>query len=146
MEIQALFNPLDEDAFFFGGPGIRYFRKVNRVTARNGAVVKTGTATTALIVEGDARITGILTVGTGSLVITDKDINATGIITGANFKSGTTNVHNVGVELAGVNVLGADTPIGSGATVTMTNCEVSGNSGVSYLISYISKAHHLIFQ
>ena len=86
-------------------------------TFRNGVVVKTGTATTALIVEGDARITGILTVGTGSLVITDKDINATGIITGANFKSGTTNVHNVGVEAAGINVLGADTPIGTGATV-----------------------------
>ena len=32
-----VFNPLDEDAFFLGGPGIRYFRKVNRVTAKNGA-------------------------------------------------------------------------------------------------------------
>ena len=94
-------------------------------TFRNGVVVKTGTATTALIVEGDARVTGILTVGTGSLVITDKDINATGIITGANFKSGTTNVHNVGVEAAGINVLGADTPIGTGATVYNSGLIVS---------------------
>ena len=38
-------------------------------TFRNGVVVKTGTATTALIVEGDTRITGILTVGTGSLAV-----------------------------------------------------------------------------
>jgi len=86
-------------------------------TFRNGVVVKTGTATTALIVEGDARITGILTVGTGSVVITDRDINAVGIVTGSNFKTGTTNVHNVGVEAAGINVLGANTPIGTGATV-----------------------------
>ena len=76
-----------------------------------------GSANTALVVEGDARITGILTVGTGSLTITDRDINAVGVVTGANFKTGTTNVHNVGVEAAGINVLGADTPIGTGATV-----------------------------
>ena len=35
----------------------------------NGVNVKTGTATTALIVQGDARITGILTIGTGSVTI-----------------------------------------------------------------------------
>ena len=43
--------------------------------------------------------------------------NISGIITAANFKTGTTNVHNVGVEAAGINVLGADTPIGTGATI-----------------------------
>ena len=43
--------------------------------------------------------------------------NISGIITASNFKTGTTNVHNVGVELAGINVLGADTPIGTGATI-----------------------------
>ena len=41
----------------------------------------------------------------------------TGVATASNFKTGTTNVHNVGVELAGINVLGADTPIGTGATI-----------------------------
>ena len=43
--------------------------------------------------------------------------NISGIITASNFKTGTTNVHNVGVEAAGINVLGADTPIGTGATI-----------------------------
>jgi len=43
--------------------------------------------------------------------------NISGIITASNFKTGTTNVHNVGVEVAGINVLGADTPIGTGATI-----------------------------
>ena len=81
----------------------------------NNTVV--GSATTELIVHGDARVTGIMSVGTGTLVINETGINATGVATFANFKTGTTNVHNVGVEAAGINVLGADTPIGAGATV-----------------------------
>ena len=98
-------------------------------TFSNGVVVKTGTATTALIVEGNARVTGILTIGTGSLTITDRDINAVGVVTGSNFKTGSSNLHSTGlnvgntflhstgVEAAGINVLGADTPIGLGATI-----------------------------
>ena len=86
-------------------------------TFRDGLIVNTGTATTALLVQGDARVTGRLTVGTGSLKITDRDIHAVCVVTGSNFKTGTTNVHNVGVEAAGINVLGADTPIGAGATI-----------------------------
>ena len=58
-----------------------------------------------------------MTVGTGSLTISDRDINAVGVVTGSNFKTGSTNVHNVGIEAAGINVLGADTPIGTGATI-----------------------------
>lgn len=34
-----IFNP--KDPTFLGGPGIRYFRKINRVTAKNGAGAKT---------------------------------------------------------------------------------------------------------
>ena len=86
-------------------------------TFRDGLVVNTGTATTALVVQGDARVTGILTVGTGSLKITDRDIHAVGVVTGSNFKTGSTNVHSVGVEAAGINVNGANTPIGTGATI-----------------------------
>tara|TARA_B100000676_G_scaffold19474_1_gene16931 strand:- start:1004 stop:4507 length:3504 start_codon:yes stop_codon:yes gene_type:complete len=77
----------------------------------------TGVGNTVLTVEGDARITGVLSVGQGSVSINERDISAVGVITGSNFKTGTTNVHNVGVEAAGINVLGADTPIGTGATV-----------------------------
>ena len=39
------------------------------ITARSGAVIQTGAATTALVVEGDARVTGILTIGTSSLTL-----------------------------------------------------------------------------
>ena len=38
-------------------------------TFRNGIIVNTGTATTALLVNGDARITGIVTVGPESITI-----------------------------------------------------------------------------
>ena len=69
------------------------------------------------MVTGNARVTGILTVGTGSLTITDRDINAAGVTTASNFKTGSTNVHSVGVEAAGINVLGGDTPIGAGSTI-----------------------------
>ena len=44
-------------------------------------------------------------------------INAVGVATFSNFKTGSTNVHSVGVEAAGINVLGGDTPIGSGSTI-----------------------------
>ena len=40
-----------------------------------------------------------------------------GVTTGTNFKTGSSNLHNVGIEIAGINVLGADTPIGAGATI-----------------------------
>ena len=44
-------------------------------------------------------------------------LDSAGIATFLNFKTGTTNVHNIGVEAAGINVLGGDTPIGAGATI-----------------------------
>ena len=57
----------------------------------------------------------------------------TGIATASNFKTGTTNVHNVGVELAGINVLGADTPIGTGATIY--------NSGAAVFTGIVTAAN-----
>ena len=103
-------------------------------TFRDGLVVKTGTATTALIVEGNARVTGILTIGTGSLTITDRDINAVGVVTGSNFKTGTSNVHNVGIEVAQINVLGGPTKIGSGVTITHEGNYLS--SGISTALQF----------
>ncbi len=42
---------------------------VGLTSFRNGINVRAGTASTALIVTGDARITGILTIGTGSITL-----------------------------------------------------------------------------
>ena len=46
-----------------------------------------------------------------------RDLDSVGVATFSNFKTGSTNVHSVGVEAAGINVLGGDTPIGSGSTI-----------------------------
>ena len=46
-----------------------------------------------------------------------RDLISVGVATFSNFKTGSTNVHSVGVEAAGINVLGADTPIGTGSTI-----------------------------
>ena len=44
-------------------------------------------------------------------------LDSAGIATFSNFKTGSTNIHNIGIEAAGINVLGGDTPIGSGSTI-----------------------------
>ena len=44
-------------------------------------------------------------------------LDSAGIATFSNFKTGSTNVHNIGIEAAGINVLCGDTPIGSGSTI-----------------------------
>ena len=49
----------------------------------------------------------------------------------ANFKTGSTNVHNVGIEAAGINVLGADTPYFDGATVYNSGLDV-GKAGAEF--------------
>ena len=49
--------------------------------------------------------------------IISNSVSLGGIATASNFKTGTSNLHSAGVEVAGINVLGADTPIGTGATI-----------------------------
>ena len=58
-------------------------------------------------------------------------IGNSGIATASNFKTGSSNLHSAGVEVAGVNVLGADTPIGAGATIYNSGGAIfAGTSGV----------------
>ena len=58
-------------------------------------------------------------------------IGHSGVTTASNFKTGSTNVHSVGVEAAGINVLGADTPIGAGATI-FNSGDVVGKAGAEF--------------
>ena len=81
------------------------------ITARNGAIIKAGTATTALIVEGDARVVGILTIGTSSITL-DGGSNQ------VNVGSGVTIHHTNGVQVGG------NTLHSSGLTINQLN--VSG--------------------
>ncbi len=45
------------------------------------------------------------------------NLNISGVSSATNFKTGSSNLHSAGVEVAGINVLGADTPIGAGSTI-----------------------------
>ena len=60
-------------------------------------------------------------------------LDSVGVATFSNFKTGSTNVHSVGVEAAGINVLGGDTPIGTGATIFR-----DGGANFSGIVSAIS--------
>jgi len=136
----------------FDGPIIAGAGSSNVVAGINTTVsMRVGGDTSSsenLVVTGNARVTGIITVGTGSLTITDRDINTAGVVTCGNFKTGSTNVHNVGIEAAAINSLGADTPIGAGATiynsgaavftgtVTAGGLEVDGNITVGGELTY----------
>ena len=49
-------------------------------------------------------------------------VTETGLSTGSTYNvggilAGTSNLHRAGIEIAGINVLGGDTPIGSGSTI-----------------------------
>ena len=78
---------------------------------------------TATSFSGDGgNLTGIdassLRVGGTTIVqASSTGLVITGVATASNFKTGSTNVHNTGIEAAGINVLGADTPIGTGSTI-----------------------------
>ena len=72
----------------------------------NGSKLRVGVGNTDIIVNGDMRVTGIMSVGNGTVTIDETTI-----------KTGSSNLHNVGIEIAGVNTLGADTPIGENATI-----------------------------
>tara|TARA_B100001175_G_scaffold22366_1_gene16769 strand:- start:519 stop:3335 length:2817 start_codon:yes stop_codon:yes gene_type:complete len=94
----------------------------------NGSKLTVGVGNTDVIVRGDMRVTGIASFGNGTVTINETTV-----------KTGTSNLHNVGIEIAGVNVLGADTPIGENATIfnngnatfagtiTAASLDISGN-------------------
>jgi hypothetical protein len=84
---------------------------VGLITARSGIIVSTGTATTALVVNGDARITGILTVGSSSLTLdgTNDIVNVGTALTlghtqGLQFH--TQSLHSQGFEVNNLNATG----------------------------------------
>ena len=95
------------------------------ITANN---VTIGAATTDLIVNGDARITGILTIGTGSLTLDGSNnlVNVGTALTlghtqGLQFH--TQNLHSAGFEVNQINVSGAST-MGGDVTFTGDNYNV----------------------
>ena len=114
-------NTTDDVAYFDGnitvGGTITYEDVTNLdsygfSTFRSGLNVKTGTATTALLVEGDARVTGILTIGTSSITL-----------------DGDTNEINVGV----VTVTNSTIYIGAGVSISGTASGINSAPNVLYV-------------
>ena len=111
----------------------------------NGVNVKTGSATTALIVQGDARITGILTIGTGSVTINGDDnkvkigvgvtltstgeADFVGVVTAKGFEVGTaaTISNNGNATFAGI----VTSPRFTGPLTGNVTGDASGNAGTA---------------
>ena len=105
---------------------------VGLITARSGVRVLTGTATTALVVEGNARVTGILTVGSSSLTLdgTNNVVNVGTALTlghtqGLQFH--TQNLHSQGFDVNNINATGIITAT-SGLHVTGGNVILGTNA------------------
>jgi len=58
-----------------------------------------------------------MALSTSRTVITQSGLTTTQSFNVGGILAGTSNLHTVGIEIAGINVLGADTPIGSGSTI-----------------------------
>jgi hypothetical protein len=106
---------------------------VTGITTLNNKV-KVGVGTTALIVEGDARITGILTVGTSSITlngISDSiNVGAAVTISTSNIKIGGLTISNTGIAGSGSTVTSASVAYGLQGNPTISVSGVN-NSGVS---------------
>jgi len=83
--------------------------------------------------------TNNINAGIGSLSIEDiNELDIVGVVTAANFKTGTSNVHSAGIEIAGINILGADTTIGVGATIFNSGGAIfAGTSGVVTATTFV---------
>jgi hypothetical protein len=113
---------------------------VGLITARNGAIINAGTATTALIVEGDARVTGILTIGTSSITL-DGTENQVNVGTGVTLhhtngvQVGENTLHSTGLTVNNLNSSGVVTAtsfVGDGSNLTGVDSTqiVTGNTSV----------------
>ena len=105
---------------------------VGLITARDGLIANTGTATTALIVNGDARVTGILTIGTSSITL-DGDNNTINVGSGVTITS--TEI-NVGSDITiSSGIVSAITFYGDGSNMTNTGVGTNGSINTTGIIT-----------
>ena len=123
------------------------------ITNASGTV-KIGIGTTALLVEGNARVTGILTVGSSSitldgttntinvgtgLTLSSSGINITGVITATSFSGSGSGLTGVGLGTTGsINTSGIITAtsfFGSGSGLTGVGLGTTGSINTSGIIT-----------
>lgn len=137
-----------------GGPswntsGDLYVSGIATITNSLGSV-KVGVGTTTLIVEGDARVTGILTVGTASVTIDGNNSSITAdsiILNGSTLYSGVglateggqvgTGITYLDLRGAGVSTSFYDSNVGI-ATVFFEGGGGGSSSGISALTFFVS--------
>jgi hypothetical protein len=129
------FSGIRTDVYTLGVGTVAHLRSTNInatgiITANNVVV---GAAQTTLIVQGDARITGILTIGTGSITLNGSTNNITGIAS----ITDSSNRKLVALNTGGTNVTmwhQATSPVGWTKVTTHNNKSlrvVSGTGGGS---------------
>ena len=103
---------------------------IGLITARSGVHIGIGvTYTEDLVVDGDARVTGILTIGTGTVTI-DGDTNTVNVGTALTLSHtngvivGDNNLHTSGFNVNNINATGI---------TTLTTLDVSGHTELDQL-------------
>ena len=95
------------------------------------ATIGVGAAGTTLLVQGNARITGILTVGSSSVTLdgNNNQVNVgSGVtITNSGFLIGASNLHSGGLTASSINVSGVG---------TFASLVVSGNVSIAGTVTY----------
>ena len=134
-EIKSNLTPTDDAAYDIGIGGKRW-RNANFSGVSTFNNVTVGGATTALLVRGDTRITGILTVGEASVTLSGVNNEIAGITTFSDFTNFQDGVNIDGqTELDNVNISGVSTFTGtidgnggadiSGGETTLSSATVS---------------------
>lgn len=125
-------NPNDDDSYDLG-TGDQRWRNANfsGVGTFNNVVV--GGATTALIVEGDTRIIGTLTVGSSSVTLSGENNLIAGVTTFSGLSDFNASINvDAHAELDDVNVSGiitaASVVFGSGTAITSVDTDLSAVS------------------
>ena len=105
---------------------------INNVGVITSGNVQIGAATTDLVVTGDARITGILTIGTSSLKLDGPNnlVNVGTALTlghtqGLQFH--TQNLHSAGFDVNQIN---------SSGIITASSLDISGNASIGGVLTY----------
>ena len=107
-----------------GAPTFPYGVNVTGVSTFGNVVV--GGATTDVVINGDLRVTGIITTGTSSITIDAENdqitVGSATTIHSTGYQIGSSNLHSTGLEVQNLNVSGVVTTttlkVGTGVTIS----------------------------
>jgi len=115
-----------------GAPTFPYGVQVTGISTIGNVVV--GGATTDVVINGDLRVTGIITTGTSSITIDAENdqikVGSATTIHSTGYQIGSSNLHSTGLEVQNLNVSGVSTLssaiVGTSVTITSSGLNVTG--------------------